>query len=234
MKRELLEETGLDVKLVRELGVLRAAGPARSGLSAREAISSRRCPTGPTEDEWEHFIERGRGRAGSRALPLGADPRGHVRPRAQPRRVPRSLAAQARRRLRHPRPRAPRLRPQGDAGGADTSAGGPRRCARRPRGGTRPRGRGGDGACRQFESSPNWQMPTSSSVFSAQAPTAHRRSMPWQTLDGPSEWEHPVTGTGMDAGLVFVCRWVPLDDAPPLWGKADPLVERLRRSIGEQ
>lgn len=43
--------------------------------------------------------------------------------------------------------------------------------------------------------------------------------------------EHPVTGTGMDAGLVFLCRWVALDDCPPLWGEADPLVEELRRSI---
>jgi hypothetical protein len=38
----------------------------------------------------------------------------------------------------------------------------------------------------------------------------------------------------MDAGLVFVCRWVPLDEAPPLWGKPDPLVERLRMSIPEE
>jgi ADP-ribose pyrophosphatase YjhB (NUDIX family) len=48
---------------------------------------------------------------------------------------------------------------------------------------------------------------------------------------GPDNWEHHVTGTGMDAGFVFLCRWVPLDDCPPLWGEADPLVEELRRSI---
>jgi hypothetical protein len=40
-----------------------------------------------------------------------------------------------------------------------------------------------------------------------------------------------VSGGGMDSGFVFACRWVPLDDCPPLWGKPDPLVERLRRSI---
>jgi ADP-ribose pyrophosphatase YjhB (NUDIX family) len=51
---------------------------------------------------------------------------------------------------------------------------------------------------------------------------------------GPDEWEHSVTGTGMDAGLVFECRWVPLEDCPPLWGKPDPLVERLQRSITKQ
>ena len=51
--------------------------------------------------------------------------------------------------------------------------------------------------------------------------------------DGPPSWEHPVTGTGMDVGLVFECRWVPLDDCPPVWGRPDPLVEKLRRSIQE-
>lgn len=50
---------------------------------------------------------------------------------------------------------------------------------------------------------------------------------------GPDEWEHPVTGSGMDSGLVFLCRWVPLDECPPLWGDVDPLVERLDRSITE-
>ena len=48
---------------------------------------------------------------------------------------------------------------------------------------------------------------------------------------GPDEWEHPVTGTGMDSRLVYVCRWVQLDECPPLWGDADPLVEKLRKSI---
>ena len=48
---------------------------------------------------------------------------------------------------------------------------------------------------------------------------------------GPQAWEHAVTGTGMDATLVYKCRWVPLDECPPLWGRPDPLVEKLRRSI---
>ena len=51
--------------------------------------------------------------------------------------------------------------------------------------------------------------------------------------DGPDAWTHPVTGTGMDVGLVYECRWVPLDECPPLWGNPDPLVEKLRRSITE-
>jgi ADP-ribose pyrophosphatase YjhB (NUDIX family) len=48
---------------------------------------------------------------------------------------------------------------------------------------------------------------------------------------GLDAWAHPVTGTGMDAGTVFPCSWVPLDGRPLLWGKPDPLAERLRLSI---
>lgn len=64
-------------------------------------------------------------------------------------------------------------------------------------------------------------------------PAAHR-SWAFHAVtgaDGPDEWEHAVTGTGMDASLVYVCRWVPLESLPPLWGKPDPLAEKLRRSI---
>jgi ADP-ribose pyrophosphatase YjhB (NUDIX family) len=50
---------------------------------------------------------------------------------------------------------------------------------------------------------------------------------------GPDAWAHDVSGTGMDVGLVYECRWVPLDHCPPLWGKPDPLVEKLRRSISQ-
>ena len=49
--------------------------------------------------------------------------------------------------------------------------------------------------------------------------------------DTPDEWTHRVTGTGMDAGMAMPCRWIPLDERPLLWGKADPLVERLLVSI---
>jgi 8-oxo-dGTP pyrophosphatase MutT (NUDIX family) len=51
--------------------------------------------------------------------------------------------------------------------------------------------------------------------------------------EGPDEWEHRVSGSGADAGFVYRCRWVRLDECPPLWGDADPLVEKLRRSITE-
>jgi 8-oxo-dGTP pyrophosphatase MutT (NUDIX family) len=48
---------------------------------------------------------------------------------------------------------------------------------------------------------------------------------------GPDRWDHTVRGSGAEAGFVFACRWVPLDESPLLWGTPDPLVEELRRSI---
>jgi len=51
--------------------------------------------------------------------------------------------------------------------------------------------------------------------------------------EGPDEWEHRVGGSGADADLVYLCHWVRLDECPPLWGDADPLVDKLRRSITE-
>jgi ADP-ribose pyrophosphatase YjhB (NUDIX family) len=51
------------------------------------------------------------------------------------------------------------------------------------------------------------------------------------TAETRDQWIHHVTGTGMDAGMAIPCRWVPLDDRPLLWGKPDPLVERLLVSI---
>ncbi|HEY3050420.1 MAG TPA: NUDIX domain-containing protein [Gaiellaceae bacterium] len=47
----------------------------------------------------------------------------------------------------------------------------------------------------------------------------------------PGTWTHQITGTGMDSGISVPCRWVALDERPLIWGKADPLVDRLRMSI---
>lgn len=35
-------------------------------------------------------------------------------------------------------------------------------------------------------------------------------------LGGRAEWKHAVAGRGIDASLVFACRWVPLEECPPL------------------
>jgi 8-oxo-dGTP pyrophosphatase MutT (NUDIX family) len=41
------------------------------------------------------------------------------------------------------------------------------------------------------------------------------------TDESRDSWEHVVHGGGGDDGLVFVCRFVPLKDLPPLAGDAD-------------
>ena len=65
---------------------------------------------------------------------------------------------------------------------------------------------------------------------------AHENHAFWAVTepDTPDTWTHSVTGAGSDLGHVYHCRWVPLGECPPLWGKPDPLVERLRRSITEE
>jgi 8-oxo-dGTP diphosphatase len=40
-------------------------------------------------------------------------------------------------------------------------------------------------------------------------------------------WEHPVHGEGSDAGLVYVCRWVPLTPDLRLWNGRDPMLRHL-------
>jgi ADP-ribose pyrophosphatase YjhB (NUDIX family) len=51
--------------------------------------------------------------------------------------------------------------------------------------------------------------------------------------DGRDEWEHPVAGSGADAGFTYVCRWVPLEADLLLWGRRDPLLQRLAEPIEE-
>jgi 8-oxo-dGTP diphosphatase len=67
-------------------------------------------------------------------------------------------------------------------------------------------------------------------------PGAHENHAFWAVTesDTPDAWTHNVTGAGSDLGHVYHCRWVPLDECPPLWGEPDPLVEKLRRSITEE
>jgi 8-oxo-dGTP pyrophosphatase MutT (NUDIX family) len=41
------------------------------------------------------------------------------------------------------------------------------------------------------------------------------------------EWEHRVHGHGVDAGMVHVCRWVPLHADLRLWNEGDPMLRHL-------
>jgi 8-oxo-dGTP pyrophosphatase MutT (NUDIX family) len=43
----------------------------------------------------------------------------------------------------------------------------------------------------------------------------------------PDQWKHLVYGTGDDAGLTYLCRWVPLRLGLPLWNEGDPMLAKL-------
>jgi len=43
----------------------------------------------------------------------------------------------------------------------------------------------------------------------------------------PDQWEHRVGGSGDDAGLTYLCRWVPLRPGLPLWNEGDPMLAKL-------
>jgi ADP-ribose pyrophosphatase YjhB (NUDIX family) len=43
----------------------------------------------------------------------------------------------------------------------------------------------------------------------------------------PDEWRHEVHGDGADAGMVHVCRWVPLSRELNLWNEGDPMLRHL-------
>jgi ADP-ribose pyrophosphatase YjhB (NUDIX family) len=43
----------------------------------------------------------------------------------------------------------------------------------------------------------------------------------------PDTWDHEVRGEGSDAGLVYVCRWLPLSLDLRLWNGRDPMLQYL-------
>jgi 8-oxo-dGTP diphosphatase len=43
----------------------------------------------------------------------------------------------------------------------------------------------------------------------------------------PDEWEHRVQGKGADAGLTHLCRWLPLTADLELWNSRDPMLAKL-------
>jgi hypothetical protein len=40
-------------------------------------------------------------------------------------------------------------------------------------------------------------------------------------------WRHEVRGKGADAGLIHLCRWLPLVPELRLWNEPDPMLEKL-------
>jgi 8-oxo-dGTP diphosphatase len=43
----------------------------------------------------------------------------------------------------------------------------------------------------------------------------------------PDEWRHEVHGDGVDAGLIYICRWLPLSADLRLWNGGDPMLKQL-------
>jgi 8-oxo-dGTP diphosphatase len=46
----------------------------------------------------------------------------------------------------------------------------------------------------------------------------------------PDAWRCEVRGKGADAGLVYLCRWLPLTPELSLWNELDPMLEKLSKS----
>jgi 8-oxo-dGTP pyrophosphatase MutT (NUDIX family) len=46
----------------------------------------------------------------------------------------------------------------------------------------------------------------------------------------PNAWSHEVHGKGADAGLVYLCRWLPLTPDLDLWNEGDPMLRKLSKT----
>jgi 8-oxo-dGTP pyrophosphatase MutT (NUDIX family) len=226
--REVREETGLEVRLIRELGELEQPG-RRDPDFRHESHFVHAVPAGPTEDEWEHFIEENeieQGLVRCRWVPIVAGMSVHGRNRGA------FLDALLRKRVVAYVTRGRKLLVFDYEGGTELPAG--RIDAHESL---------EQGLVREVEEETGVAPVTivgelaDAAEFERLYGRGAHESHAFHVETGaetPEAWEHHVTGSGMDAGIVYSCRWVPLDQCPPLWGKVDPLVERLRLSITEE
>ncbi|HMI98839.1 MAG TPA: NUDIX hydrolase [Gaiellaceae bacterium] len=231
-KRELLEETGLAVKLVRELGVLQQPG-RRDPDFRHESHFVQAVPAGPTDDEWEHFIDADeveRGLMRCRWVPILAGMSVHGRNRGA------FLDALLRKRVvafvTRELAGITELLVFDYAGMTELPGGRIDAHESLEEGIAREiMEETGIGEVRIVE-----ELADADEFVRLYGRGAHETHVFHAVTDAetPEEWEHHVTGKGMDGGLVYACRWVPLGECPPLWGKPDPLVERLRQSIAEK
>lgn len=232
--REVREETGIDIRLVRELGFLEQPG-RRDPDFLHESHFVHAVPTESTEDEWEHFVE-------SNEIEQGL-----VRCRWQPILAGMSvwgvnrgafLSELLRKRVvayltRERDGRAELLIiehsdipdfvevPAGRLDPDETLEEGLVREVEEETGVT------GIRIVRELADANEFAR-----LFGPRKNESHAFHAEADSDSG--EWAHPVAGSGADAGMIHLCRWVPLDECPPLWGKPDPLVEELRRSITEE
>jgi 8-oxo-dGTP pyrophosphatase MutT (NUDIX family) len=216
--RELLEETGIEVRVVRELGVVEQESWRVPGLRDENHFVHA-VPAGPTRDEWVH-----RDAVRCRWIPLRADAavfgeHGALVGSIVRRRVV-AYVTRGRKLLVFDHEGTTQV-PAGRVDPHESLAAGLAREVEEETGLTRVRIirelAGPDEIARLYE-------------------TGGLENHAFHVVtddDTPEEWEHRVTGAGMDSRFVFRCRWVPLDEPPLLWGKPDPLLELLRRSIDE-
>ena len=228
--REAREETGIDVRVVRTLGMAEHPG-LREPHHVHQSHFVQATPRERLPDEWEHHITGDGVEAGSVVrcywLPVQADAevwgyRGHFLGELVRKRVV-GYVTRGRELLvfDHGRVR--------------------RSCPREGSTRTRPSRRRSPARSRRRRASPACDVV---GELADADRVRQRSSVPERTrahafhavtdADTPDAWDHHVTGTGMDAGIVYPCRWVSLDECPPLWGRADPLVETLRQSMTEE
>jgi 8-oxo-dGTP pyrophosphatase MutT (NUDIX family) len=231
MRRELLEETGLQVELVRELGVLQQPG-RRDPDFRHESHFVQAGPADATEHEWEHFIETDeveRGLVRCRWVPILAGMSVHGRNRGA------FLEAILRKRV-------VAFVTRGRQGRTELLVFDYKGMTELPGGRIDAHESLEEGIVREVEEETGVadlriieELADADQFVRLYGRGAHETHVFRLVADGktPEEWKHHVTGTGMDAGLVYACRWVPLEQCPPLWGKPDPLVESLRQSIAE-
>ena len=223
--REVLEETGLEILVLRELGFLEQPG-RRDPDFLHQSHFVQAVPTGPTEDEWEHFIEQNeieQGLVRCRWVPILAGMsvwgvnRGAFLDKVLRKRVVGYVT------------RGRELLVFEHNGTTQV-----------PAGRIDPHESLEQGLIREIEEETGLvgvevvrELADAAEFARLFGPGAHE-SHAFHAVthaETPDAWEHHVTGTGMDSGMVYPCRWVRLDDRPLLWGSPDPLLERLRTSI---
>ena len=222
--RELQEETGLEVDVVRELGTQRQPSWRVRGLQDENHFLQA-TPAGPTPAEWDHEIEGDVFHC--RWMQLTADTQVYGKHGA-------FLHALVRKRVVAYVTRGHELlvfdhRDQPDV---PTQV---------PAGRVDPDESLEEGVLREVEEETGVSVTVVVELAGPEkfgelyGPSVHESHAFHAVAEpgGPDNWEHQVRGSGVDAGFVFTCRWVPLDDCPPLWGNPDPLAETLRRSIPE-
>jgi ADP-ribose pyrophosphatase YjhB (NUDIX family) len=236
-RREVLEETGLErIRVVREIGFAEQMG--RFGPDfVHDTHFLQAVPEGPMPDEWDHDIPPGAGveagrRVRCRWVPIRpeleiAGNRGAYVHAIVRRRVVAYVTRERNGRtelLTIQHGDIPDLGTQVPAGrldpGEDLEAGLVREVEEET-------GVTGLRIVRQLADGEEFER--------LYGPGAHKSYAFHAVADGggPREWEHPVTGTGADAGFTYVCRWAPLTADLLLWGRRDPLLERVVRSIDD-